>query len=132
LWDAAEYAKLPRYDAPTMQQPPVLFLCHLGNQRICGGWAGCHNTDHLLALRLAIRIWRMHPVEVQATHDYVPPVPLFASGREAAAHGLAAIAEPTDDAWQVAYTLRRKVALRGLAAAVATLPVPQHRPTATA
>lgn len=86
IWDASEYAKLPPYDGETWEQPPAPFLCHRNDGHLCAGWVGCHDTDHLLALRLV----RVDP----ATFDYVSPVPLFGSGREAAAHGLSGINRP--------------------------------------
>ncbi|MFE7545794.1 DUF6283 family protein [Streptomyces platensis] len=54
-----EYEKLRRYDADTPNQPTKLFQCHQAdgdsdNRRICGGWAGCHEGEDLLALRVAL------------------------------------------------------------------------------
>jgi hypothetical protein len=86
IWEAHEYAKLPPYDNETWAQPPVLFYCHQNDGHLCAGWVGCHDTDHLLAMRFH----RVHP----DTFDYVSPVPLFASGADAAAHGLAGVAAP--------------------------------------
>lgn len=86
IWDASEYAKLPPYDGETWDQPPALFFCHRNDGHLCAGWVGCHDADHLLAFRL-------HRVDPSA-FDHVSPVPLFASGAEAAAHGLAGVLRP--------------------------------------
>lgn len=99
IWDTAEYAKLPAYDQPTYAQPPGLFLCHQHDRtdnraRICGGWAGCHDGDQLLALRVAVSSGEISMETADAIRDYVSPVPLFASGAEAAAHGVRDIRDP--------------------------------------
>lgn len=86
IWAAEEYQKLPLYDGETMDQLPALFYCHQQDGKLCAGWVGCHDTDHLLALRFQ----RVAP----EVYDYVSPVPLFDSGAEAAAHGMAEIERP--------------------------------------
>lgn len=90
IWAAEEYEKLPRYDGDTMQQVLNeafgLFFCHQNDGHLCAGWAGCHDTHHLLALRF-------NPVD-PSTFDYVSPIPLFGSGLEAAEHGLSGIEAP--------------------------------------
>ncbi|WP_428962981.1 DUF6283 family protein [Micromonospora fluostatini] len=123
VWATSEYAKLPDYDNPTALQPAGLFLCHQADGRVCAGWAGCHNGRHLLALRLA-GLQGMHPDEVTATRDYTTTVPLFASGAEAAAHGLTDIDDPDPRARQVIDRLTPTIAARTLADAVRRLPVP--------
>lgn len=100
VWAREEYEKLRRYDAPTWAQPPALFLCHLASGRVCAGWAGCHDGDHLLSLRIAVADGRMTVEDVEATATYQSPVPLFATGEEAAAHGLAEVATPSQAAIQ--------------------------------
>lgn len=99
IWDACEYAKLPAYDRPTFAQPSALFLCHQHDRddaaaRVCGGWAGCHDGDELLALRVAVSSGEIAVDVAEAVRDYVSPVPLFASGAEAAAHGMREIHTP--------------------------------------
>jgi hypothetical protein len=99
VWAREEYAKLPRYDEPTQQQPTGVFLCHqtdrdADGRRVCAGWAGCHDGNHLLALRVAAASGSMTVEAIDATIGYVSPVPLFASGAEAAEHGMAEITEP--------------------------------------
>lgn len=98
IWHRDEYAKLRRYDAPTAEQPTQVFLCHTAPGRVCAGWAGCHDGAHLLALRMAMLTEAMDLDDIDATIDYVSPVPLFGSGAEAADHGEAEIAEPGRDA----------------------------------
>lgn len=97
VWVAEEYAKLPAYDRPTMEQPPGLFLCHQQNGRACAGWAGCHDMSQSLAVRFAA-ISGVPPETINTLLDYVSPVPLWPSGAAAAAHGLAAVEAPGDDA----------------------------------
>lgn len=103
VWAASEYAKLPAYDEPTYAQPARLFLCHQHDRgddraRVCAGWAGCHDGDHLLALRVAVASGEITVEAADAIRDYVSPVPLFASGAEAAAHGVREIRSPGPDA----------------------------------
>jgi hypothetical protein len=111
IWDATEYEKLARYDADTLSQPPGLFLCHLTNrqnkERICAGWASCHDGDELLALRLAVIEGRISPETARITRDYRSPVPLFASGAEAAAHGMRDIEQPGNDALRAITKIQR-------------------------
>ncbi|MFF7198271.1 DUF6283 family protein [Streptomyces sp. NPDC008079] len=100
IWDETDYAKLPPYDRPTPEQPVRLFQCHLydaedSRGRICGGWAGCHDGNGLLALRVALIISReITPETERAIREYESPVPLFASGAEAAAHGMRELENP--------------------------------------
>lgn len=103
IWDASEYEKLPLYDAETMYQPPAVFQCHQTKRdgrlcRICAGWAGCHDRNELLALRIAVSSGAISPETHQATIEYRSPVPLFASGAEAAAHGMRDIENPSEAA----------------------------------
>ncbi len=100
IWDASEYAKLPGYDGPTFAQPAALFLCHQHDRgddgaRVCGGWAGCHDGNELLALRMAVSSREVTVDVADAIRDYVSPVPLFASGAEAADHGMREIHQPS-------------------------------------
>lgn len=90
LWSAEEYAKLARYDGGTgdqiIQGGTGLFMCHRKPANLCAGWVGCHDMRRNAAVRIS-------PVAPEA-FDYVSPVPLFASGAEAAAHGMRDIAAP--------------------------------------
>lgn len=105
VWEAEEYAKLPPYDAETGAQPPGLFLCHQQDGRVCAGWAGCHDMRHALAVRIA---GLKDPMLALALTLYRTETPLFASGAEAAAHGLAEVAEPGPAAERVMEKLRRR------------------------
>ncbi|MFF8867879.1 DUF6283 family protein [Streptomyces sp. NPDC015139] len=103
IWAQAEYDKLRAYDADTAAQPPGVFLCHQADDgstasRVCAGWAGCHDTNELLALRLAVITGRMDSATHAAVTDYHSPVPLFPTGSDAAAHGEAGIPAPSHQA----------------------------------
>lgn len=107
VWVAEEYAKLPAYDRPTMEQPAAMFLCHQQDGRVCAGWAGCHDMAHSLAFRFAAISGT--PSEVlDAIADYVSPVPLWPSGEAAAAHGMAEVDEPGADAGRLIGKLTRR------------------------
>jgi hypothetical protein len=98
VWAPEEYAKLVAYDADTALQPTGLFLCHLRGKgekkRVCAGAAGCYDGEELLALRLATATGEITPQTAQQIRDYSSPIPLFATGAEAAAHGLAEVESP--------------------------------------
>ncbi|MFI8528615.1 DUF6283 family protein [Promicromonospora sukumoe] len=108
VWDASEYEKLPRYDAPTTDQPARLFLCHQQDGRICAGWAGCHDMDHNLAARVAVLDGQLTPDEHQQLLDYTTDVPLFDRGQDAADHGRADESNPGQRARQMARKLRHR------------------------
>ncbi|WP_440580906.1 DUF6283 family protein [Streptomyces sp. PT19] len=106
VWSEEDYAKLPLYDGPTGFQPPRLFVCHQHSAdddraRVCGGWAGCHDGDELMALRVAVAQGEITVEAAEAIRGYTSPVPLFASGAEAAAHGIRDILNPGTDACRV-------------------------------
>jgi hypothetical protein len=112
IWDEGEYAKLPPYDEPTYAQPGGLFLCHQQDKgseraRVCSGWAGCHDMSQNLALRMAVVAGEVSVEDAQAVADYVSPVPLFASGAEAAAHGLREIETPGAEAVEAIRKIER-------------------------
>jgi hypothetical protein len=112
VWAASEYAKLGAYDEPTHLQPAGLFLCHQTDHdderaRVCSGWAGCHDMDESMALRVAAVSGEISAEAVQTVRDYVSPVPLFASGTQAAAHGMSGIEEPGEDARRVIRKIER-------------------------
>ncbi|MEZ0092514.1 DUF6283 family protein [Streptacidiphilus sp. EB129] len=103
VWAHREYEKLRRYDAPTPEQPSALFQCHQADadsevRRICAGWAGCHDSTQLLALRIGVLNGSIDEATYHTTVTYQSPVPLFASGCEAADHGQAAIDQPREAA----------------------------------
>lgn len=115
VWSPEEYAKLPDYDRGTGEQPAGVFLCHWQNGRVCGGWAACHGAqgraDHSrdsLALRMAGAFRHMTPEGIEATRDYVSPVPLWTTGREAFQKGMAGVADPSPEAEEVMAKLGRR------------------------
>jgi hypothetical protein len=61
---------------------------------VCAGWSGCLDGDELLALRIAVMLEAMTPQTAQTVRDYQSPVALFASGAQAAAHGLRDLDNP--------------------------------------
>lgn len=108
VWAEQEYDKLPGYDGTTGEQAEAgmfgVFMCHQADGYICAGWAGCHDMQHNLALRMASL---MDPdIDVKAVRDYVCPVPLWGSGAEAAEHGKRDIGSPTRQAGALADKLR--------------------------
>lgn len=108
VWDEEEYAKLPEYDMPTAVQPPAVFLCHQQDGHLCSGWAACHDMNESLGLRLAVSLGAIEVTHVHAILNHSTPVPLFASGAEAAAHGRAEITAPGDRAAKTIDKLTRK------------------------
>lgn len=115
IWDTTEYTKLPDYDNDTMGQPPGVFLCHQVNGRTCAGWVGCHDMPNNLALRFAEMTGQIDPETVDAILDYATDVPLFTSGQQAAAHGMANIDNPDDDAISTMDKITRRRAAVGRA-----------------
>lgn len=101
LWAATEYEKLPPYDRPTYAQPTAAFVCHATPEHLCHGWAVVGGWD-LLALRL-VSARSASPIEIPE-----PVVPLVASGAEAAALGMSAIADPPPETIEVQQRLVRK------------------------
>ena len=110
IWDESEYEKLIAYDGDTTEQAVKgalgVFHCHTSPDRICAGWAGCHDMEESLAVRFN---WRN--LDVKRLLSYVSPVPLFASGREAAEHGMQDVAEPGPDARSLVGKIKR---IRGI------------------
>ena len=106
IWDAGEYEKLPRYDGDIPEQAAAgafsVFLCHQKDGHLCAGWAGCHDMGNNLAVRMSA-----DRIDLPAVLDYVSPVPLFASGAEAAAHGQREIDAPGADARRKIGSLER-------------------------
>jgi Family of unknown function (DUF6283) len=112
VWAKEEYEKLPGYDGTTGQQLEAgamgAFFCHQQTGRLCAGWVGCHDMNESLGLRLASMHGSISERDVDAAFDYVSPVPLFDSGAEAAAHGLAQLEEPGEQARRTIDRLERK------------------------
>lgn len=106
MWDESEYHKLPEFDKPTAEQPPRVFMCHQDNDHLCAGWVACHDMDESLGFR--INASSLDEATIEAVLDYTTTVPLFASGAEAAAHGLAQLYEPSTKARNIIAKLERK------------------------
>lgn len=99
--------KLPPYDLETGRQPTLGFDCHQQNGHLCAGWVGCHDMNENLALRVAIVSGELTPEEYEQILNYESPVPLFASGADAAQHGLEE-AVPGPRAQKIIDKLKRK------------------------
>jgi len=114
IWTAEEYAKLPAYDLDTTGQAEAgavgVFQCHQQPQHLCAGWVGCHDMRENLGLRLAASLLRAEIDPV--VFEYTSPVPLFASGAEAAEHGLRDVADPSPAARRKVAQLMRLIAAR--------------------
>lgn len=105
VWDASEYVKLLEYDGETFDQPTAVFYCHTQDGHVCSGWLGHADPSQFLSLRLAVSAGTVDA----ACFDYRTDVPLFASGAEAAAHGMKEIARPSREAQE---TIRKIVTRR--------------------
>lgn len=107
VWHQEEYEKLPGYDGEIIEQIEAnavrLFGCHQGDGRLCAGWAAYRDPGDLLAVRLALSKGHIS----EAILDYTTDVPLWASGREAAEHGMAEIDAPGTKANKVVGKLAR-------------------------
>jgi hypothetical protein len=110
IWAEHEYEKLPAYDGSTLEQfangAVGVFLCHAQPGRLCAGWVGTHDMSENFALRIAA----LDPnVEIDPmVYDYQSPQPLYGSGAEAAAVGLAGVAQPSREAKARVEKLLRK------------------------
>lgn len=113
VWAPSEYERLPAYDGPTWAQPMAVFFCHQANGCVCSGWASVHGDEENMALRVALVSQTMTEADVDAVIGYVSPVPLFASGAEAAAHGMQEIDAPGRAALDAMAKMERKRARRG-------------------
>ena len=100
IWHRHEYEKLLQYDGETWQQAPAIFMRHQNDGHLCSGWLACHDTHHLLALRI-------NKVDPSA-FGYTSEVPLFGSVREAHDHGVRDIPEPGARANRMMAGLLRK------------------------
>jgi hypothetical protein len=108
IWAAEEYDKLPAYDGEMWEQvfkaAIPRFDCHQNDGNLCAGWVGAHGPANLLSLRLLDLEGRLDP----SVMDYVSPVPLWASGAEASAHGKRSIPRPGKNARHMIDRLVRK------------------------
>lgn len=113
VWAENEYDKLPAYDRATQLQPPGAFFCHQQDGRLCAGWVGCHDMHNSLSLRLVVSHGLISVEDYEAALDYESPVPLWATGTEAAEHGRAEIEAPSERTRRTITRLERKRDRRG-------------------
>lgn len=113
VWSEEEYAKLPLFDGPTHEQPPLIFTCHQDDGHLCSGWCGTHDMDQSMGLRIASLAGTLDRESYEAAVDYSPPVELFESGAAAAAHGMAEVEAPGPDAGRTIHKLRARRTRRG-------------------
>ncbi|MEZ7124643.1 DUF6283 family protein [Nonomuraea sp. AD125B] len=130
LWAREEYDKLRGYDRPTFAQPVTLWLCHQHDRdsprrRVCAGWAGCHDGTTLLAVRVALATGLLCPANARAVESYTSPVPLFASGSQAADHGLADLDTPSLEAVQAIAAFDRRRPAPTVRGEATTTPTPE-------
>ncbi len=86
VWAFKEYESLRLYDA---NESIAKFMCHSDPAKLCRGWLSVHAES--LAVRVLTRVrGSVSEEEVYAN----PPVPLFASGNQAADHGQRQIQRP--------------------------------------
>jgi len=111
VWDAREYAILPKFDGTPEDQLAagalLPFACHTSPDDLCSGWVGHRDPFDLVALRLGVSTGRVHPSALR----YRTRVPLWSSGAEAQAHGLRDLEAPSPAARAA---IRKIVRLRGL------------------
>ena len=111
IWSVTEYDKLPLYDGETGEQAMAgafaPFFCHSAPELLCAGWTGCHDMAECLAIRMHSR-----SLDLDAIYDYVSPVPLFASGAEAAEHGKRDLLDPGAEAKRRSLQLLRVIVRR--------------------
>ncbi|WIB65271.1 DUF6283 family protein [Curtobacterium sp. MCBD17_040] len=111
VWAADEYDKLTRYDGPTYEQSPRVFMCHQGRRNeVCSGWLG--HTDEpweMLAVRIGVLDGSLDP----SCAEYTTTVPLFPSGTAAAEHGKREMLSPGADAARTIDKVTKIRALRG-------------------
>ena len=100
VWAPSEYAKLLSYDGEPAGQALAegglrIFGCHQGDGQVCAGWAGHRDQPaDLLAIRIGVINGQLDP----SVLTYRTSVPLFATGAEAAEHGMRDCAEPSAEA----------------------------------
>jgi hypothetical protein len=106
VWAAEEYDKLPLYDAPTVEQPMAPFACHATPDKLCYGWAVCHEHQGAGHELLALRLLSVHGKSLEVPRK--TRVPLFSSGTEACEHGKRKIMKPGEAAKKAITKLTKK------------------------
>jgi hypothetical protein len=111
VWARSEYAKLVTYDgempAQLEQGGVAIFMCHQRDGHLCAGWIVTHGAQNLLALRLTTE------KVARSVYSYVTQVPVFRSGKQAAAHGMRAVKRPGIKAQAMIARLARLRARQG-------------------
>lgn len=105
LWHHEHYAKLLEYDKPMQEQPEAAFACHQQNGKLCAGWVATHDMSRNMALRIALVAGWITIDTFKACLNYVTKVPVFASGAEAAAHGLRDYDNPDERTLRIRHKL---------------------------
>jgi hypothetical protein len=108
VWSDEEYEKLPPYDGPTHEQPPSVFMCHQADGRLCAGWTACHDMDESMGFRMSVLVGQIREEDIDIIREYRTSVPIFTTGAEAAAHGMAEIYNPPDEARKIIDKLHKK------------------------
>jgi hypothetical protein len=85
----------------------VIFMCHRRDSRICAGWAGTHDMQENLAVRIASSAGRIGLELVESLIDYATDMPLWPSGAAAAEHGRRDIRRPGLRAMRMINQLKR-------------------------
>lgn len=109
LWHASHYAKLAEYDLSLMDQPQATFGCHQHNGKLCAGWVGTHDMTQNLALRVALVAGWITIETFRLCLNYTTKTPLFASGAEAALHGLRDYDDPNERTRRISAKLTKTV-----------------------
>lgn len=96
IWAQEEYDKLPEWDEPMALRG--VFLCHNGckdtkDKMLCRGWFEVHRDN--ISVKLA-----EFKTELTKANRKPTKVPLYASGAEARAAGMAEIELPSDEAFE--------------------------------
>jgi hypothetical protein len=105
VWDESEYAKLPEYDGETYLQPTAAFFCHQQDGSVCSGWLAHRGHPYdLLAARIGVHTGKLD----KSCMEYTTDVPLFSSGAEAAAHGMAEYEFPGEKAAETIRKIKAK------------------------
>lgn len=86
-----------------------MFFCHQQDGRLCAGWVGCHDMEESFGIRIGLLQGLLTEDDYDAIIEYESPVPLFASGRETAEHGLAHVETPSPEAVRTIQRLSRKI-----------------------
>jgi hypothetical protein len=111
VWHASEYEKLREFTTDGWRVPCLSpFLCHqthaLGRKTLCRGWLTVERDSP--AVRVLLIQGRVTGEQVDAPC----PIDLYATGEEAAAAGLEAVADPPPAARRMIGRLCKRLCLR--------------------